>query len=176
MRDYPLRFSGLRGETGLDPQLDRLFSTLEAQFGASIDRAEEEAASDLALSLRQDLGLRDALLLGPCTVLTESGQQSVCEVAKDHVRAATGPALIPLAAATFEMGGDTTPVDSSTSLTQALRAEGRGARTVSVETRDRITTGRVSACSEEHLSLLASGREVLIPLGQIRSIRLSPED
>lgn len=160
----------------MDPRLDGLLSSLEAQFGASIDRAEEEAAADLAHSLRQGMSLQEVLEQGSWVAFTELGPRAVCEVAKDHVRLEPGNHIVPMAAAVFEKGSGAPVLTSDRTLTQLLREEALLGTGVSVETGGRSFVGNVLECGGNHLVLASRGREVLVPLAQIRSIKLSLED
>lgn len=160
----------------MDPPLDRLFSTLEAQFGASIDRAEDEAASDLAISLRQDMALRDALLRGSWVAATARGRLPVYEVAKDHVVLGTERVLVPLNAVIFVRGGHRTAVSTDRALAEVLRRHSRTGTHLSVETGEASAAGRVTACSATHLALQGPAGEFLIPLSQILSVKPFHED
>ena len=159
----------------MDPRLDRLFSSLEAQFGAAINRAEEEAAADLALSLRQDMSLQEALGADAWTLSTASGPRDVCEVAKDHVRLSPGTDVVPIESHVFQKAVGRAPSRSDLTLVQLLRAEVRRGAEILVEVDERAIGGRPLSCGETHLLMMSRGRELLIPLAQVRLIKLSHE-
>lgn len=163
-----------RGD-GVDPRLDRLFSSLEAQFGAAIERAEEDAASDLALSLRQGRSLRETLLSSGWDAITSVARRPVTQVALDHVRLGGGE-LMPIASGIYERTGGELPDESEQTLLQVLRDEVRRGGRVSVETPDHSFVGRACCCSSEHLVMRVQDREIIVPLGRISVIRLSLED
>lgn len=158
----------------MDPRLDRLFASLEAQFGAAIDRAEEEAAADLALSFRQDLSLEVTLSNGGWAALTSAGHRTVVEVAKDHVRLEPGDQVVGIRSQSFEKIEAQPPKRSDSTLIQLLREEVRRGAVVKVNAGTREMVGRVLACGEEHMVLAEGSREFVIPFQEIRSIRFSP--
>lgn len=158
----------------MDPRLDRLFASLEAQFGAAIDRAEEEAAADLALSLRQDLSLEVTLSTGGWAALTSAGPRTVVEVAKDHVRLEPGDQVVGLRSVTFEKVEAPPPKRSDSTLPQILREQVRRGSAVKVDAGVREVVGLVLACGEQHMVLAQGAREFVIPFQEIRSINFSP--
>jgi len=156
----------------VDPRLDRVLSSLEAQFGAAIDRAEEEAAADLAHSLRQGMSLPEVLAQGSWIALTGAGARTVCEVAKDHVRLEPGNHIVPMTAAVFQRSTEARALRSDRTLTQLLRYETRLGTELCVETDGNSFVGRALTCGEAHVVMASRGRELLVPLAQIRSIKL----
>ena len=157
----------------MDPRLDGLFTSLEAQFGAAIDRAEEEAAADLALSFRQDRSLRDDLLEGSWIAVTELGPRRVCEVAKDHVRVEPGNVILPLFSTVFRRAPGQSAERTDVTLMGLLRRNVRLGAEMTIEAQDGSIAGRAIACGEDHVSIFSRGEEFLIPMAQVRAIRLS---
>ena len=155
----------------MDPRLEGLVSSLEAQFGAALDRAEEEAASDLALSFRQDRSLRERLAQGSWSALTESGPRRVCEVAADHVCVEPGDLYLRTASITFTKGDGLPPRCSDSTLTNLLRRFMREGTDLAVDLGDKALAGRVKACTDDHVYLRSKNQDLLVPLAQIRSIR-----
>lgn len=157
----------------MDPRFDRLFSSLEAQFGAAVARAEEEAATDLALSLRQDLSPVDLLSSAAWTVSTRSGRRAVREVAKDHVRLEPDGQIVPSASAVFHRSAGPRVIRSERTLVQVLRDAVRSCQQITVDLDDETITGRPLACGDTHILVAGRGQESLLPLVQIRMIKLS---
>ena len=159
----------------MDPRLDRLFSSLEAQFGAAVARAEEEAADDLALSLRQDVPVKTLLRNGMWQVATGTEWEPVCEVAKDHVRTASGR-LIPFSEARLRRGSGPRPTTTNASVAQVLRQESRRRREVVLALRDQTIVGHPISCGDTHVLVRSQKQEYLLPLSQICRIKLSHGD
>lgn len=159
----------------MSPRLDRLFSSLEAQFGAAVARAEEEAAADLALSLRQGLSLGETLATGAWTVTTPFGPRVVREVAKDHVRVAPGGEIVPLASAVFQRTEGSEALHTDHTLIQVLRDAVRGWRGIEIVLGHRTFVGTPVACGETHILVAGRSQEHLLPIGEICLIRPSRE-
>lgn len=157
----------------MDPRLEGLFSSLEAQFGAALDRAEEEAASDLAISLRQDRSIAETLTQGAWTALTELGPRQVREVAVDYVCVEPGDHYLPTASVTFRKAEGEPPRRSDSTFTVLLRRLMRLRTEMTIDLGEGTLVGRVKACADDHAYIRSKKGDHVVPLTQIRSIRLS---
>lgn len=173
-----MSLSGWRGfDAGawVDSRLDRLFSALDSSFSAAIDRSEDEAANDLALSLTQDLSL-ELQLVGRSATLIGEPSVPVAEVGRDFVR--TGDhRLLPLAAHAYRVGpSGPGPVRTDSYLVDVLRRAVRSASRISVEGAFGAIEGPLVHCGPDHIGVSEGESDVLIPLKSVRVIRLSHED
>lgn len=163
-----------------------IVSGLEAAFDARIARAEDEAASDLAFSLLQDLTLAEALQrAGAIDVVRPGGMASpAVEIGPDYVICAFPRAIVPLRRAVFR-GADRAelPKPSDEPLVTALRALARTGRTVEVGAGGSRHRGRLARAGRDHLvieiperqppgSRPARTREVYVPLTAVGEIVL----
>lgn len=155
----------------------RLFSDLEASFEGSVARDESRAATDLALSLRQDLRIYDRVSSWGAAVVKGSPQR-VSEVALDHVVMGDPPqALVPLEAAVLmpaDARGEASIRRSDQTLVRALKPWVKAARRVRVATSEGRSEGRIVAATPDHI-LIAHRTQMLIPYASIRRISLFPE-
>lgn len=172
---------GRRGRVGLaDARADRFLAWLDASFDASIAREEDEAASDLALSLRQDrsafLALRRA---GPLEVVMPDGAPaSVSHLGRDYL--ATSPpavALLPLDGAIVAvMSRGTRPRVRDRSLAEVLHALARNRAWVELTTNAGLVSGRIVVAASDHLELDGVVRRLIVGRDAIRVLRPSLED
>ncbi len=160
----------------MDSQLDRLFSSLDSSFSAAVSRSEDEAADDLALSLRQDQLLVHLLARTSVSVRDRAQRALVVEVGRDFVRTA-GECFYPLSTTVLE-SNQKGPLPASTDrhLVEILRAAARSGSRARVEALGGVVTGLVVRCGPDHVSIRERGTEVLIPLEAIRALRLSRAD
>jgi hypothetical protein len=157
----------------VDSQLERLFSSLESSFSAAISRSEEEAAEDLAVSLRQDLPLAHLLARSPVSVRAGA---PVIEVGRDFVRT-EDQVLYPLRSTVFESQTEgRSPEPTDRHLVDVLRAAARSKADARVEGPFETVTGTVIRCGPDHISIRQNGTEVLIPLEVVWAVRLSLVD
>ena len=160
----------------MEAHLKGLFASLEASFDAAVDKQEEEAATDLALSLRQGTPQREFLARQGFTVAAREGTYRAIEVGLDHVLA-EGARVFPLAACTAHLRADLlAPEVTDLRLIEVLRARVLDPAEVEVETAAQRLRGRLSLCGPDHLILITARGPVSVPLASVLSIRLSLED
>ena len=158
----------------MDPRLDRLFSSLGAEFDAALAREESEAASDLAFSLLQDRTLSDEIRDGGWDVATPVGAVPVEEVGDDYVGGAGW--ILCSTAQTFRAAAAGAPPQShNSSFHERLRALARQDRAVQIVLADGVAHGRVTACGRDYLKVSTAGSEQLVPIGLVVGFRLSLE-
>jgi len=153
--------------------LDNVLSTLGVAFDAAIARDEEVAASDLAISLRQDRDLRDRLLRdGPWKLVLGDARSALVEVVgADFVGA--GPMLVPLGRAVAVRAPEGVGArPSPATLRELLRGLARAKKAVVVSDGGREWSGCAALCGRDYLALEARGGEVLVPLHVIAWLRL----
>lgn len=154
-----------------------MLSDLEASFEGSVARDESRAATDLALSLRQDLRIYDRVASWGAAVVRGSTER-LSGVALDHVVLGEPPqTLVPLEAAVLmpaEARGGAPIRRSDQTLVQALKPWVKAARLVTVATSEGGSEGRIVAATPDHI-LIARRTQVLIPYASIRRISLFPE-
>lgn len=166
-------FRGRQG--GVDPRLDRLFSSLGAEFDAAIDREENAAASDLAFSLLQDREISDVLGHGGWKVMAPAGDVPIDELGLDYVGG--GGWIFPTEAQTFRpVERAPSPIRTDRSLQERLRGLARADRDVEIVLSTGTVRGRVVTCGRDHLQVRTRLAETLIPLKLVGAVRLSPED
>ena len=157
----------------MDPRLDRLFSTLDAEFDAAIDREENEAASDLAFSLLQDRTLLEVLVDGAWEATTSMGAVSIEEVGLDY---AGGMGWIfPSDQYPFKRAAGVPPIPSEHSMVERLRGHARNRRAVEVITPTGVARGRLGGCGRDYLQLHSEAGETLIPMNLVGAVRLFHE-
>ena len=163
----------------MDKELERVIARLEARFDAALALEQEEAASDLAISLRQDRNLADLVRAGQGLRLLE-GEGAALEVTvvgADYC--GTGSPLsclrrlgsAPLLA--FEAGPR--PELRRDSLQEVARRWARAARRVELGLETDSLAGRLTQVGPDNLVLEAPAGRVIVPLWLVRSIRLVHE-
>jgi len=164
----------------MDPQLEQVIARLEARFDAALAREEEEAAADLALSLRQDRPLADLIRDGGGLRVVEGdgAQAPVTVVGADYCgtgtpltcicRLGSAPLVVEPAAPAPESLGD--------SLQEVARRWARGGQRVGLglET-DGSLVGRLAQVGPDNLVLEGTAGRFIVPLWIVRSIRLVHE-
>jgi hypothetical protein len=167
-----------------DPRLQGLFTSLGATFEAEIARDEEEAAQDLAFSLRQGRSLADVLERGSWQLQTPSGPRPISVVAVDYVVAGDVPAVIaPLDRAVFEAAADRSgsdhqakPTDPSpardmdSTFLQLLRSVARAGARARIESASGSVSGRLLWAGTDHVAVGAGHRQFAISLQAIDSV------
>lgn len=160
-------------------RIDRLLSDLEASFEGSVARDESLVASDLALSLRQDVRIFDRISSWGGAHLMSGTPETIAAVARDYlVVGDPATSLVPFAAAVLVPASraDSIPVRrSDDTLMTALKPWVRAGRRVRVLTPDERVEGRLLAATPDHI-LIAQRTEVLIPYDSVRRVSLCPED
>ena len=160
----------------MDSQLDRLLSSLDSSFSAAVDRSEEEAADDLALSLRQGQTLLQYLSHIPIGVRAGALTLPVIEVGRDFVRTDSGN-LYPGQATMFQvLSTGTAPRPTDRYLGEVLRAAVRSGAIAEIEGPGGQVAGLLVQCGPDYVCIRANDGDVLLPLGGVRTIKLSHED
>jgi hypothetical protein len=172
------------GTAVADEQVDKLIESLEATFDASVARAEDEAASDLALSLLQDATFVEALRhSGPLEARIDGRVPApVTEVGDNYLACGSGGSLIvPLGravVATTAPGSG--PVARETTLLSVLRGHVRRGSIVEVTAHGVAYRGRLAQACIDHLVIVLAGaaqrgpRELLIGVQAIEAISVPP--
>jgi hypothetical protein len=162
-----------------DPRLQRLFTSLGATFEAEIARDEEEAAQDLAFSLRQGRSLADVLERGAWRLLTPSGPRPISLVGVDYVAAGGVPAVVaPLLRAVFDADGEPEsfqdmvpetrpPRAVDTTFLQLLRSLARASAPVRIGCPAGPLSGRLLWAGTDHIAVEATRRRMAISLRAI---------
>jgi hypothetical protein len=156
-----------------DHRVDGLLQSLGATFDAAIAREEEEAAADLAMSLRQDRSLADVLMRSPWRVVLRPGFSPRLDVVgPDHVVASGGGRhVIPLR--WLEVTPDATarpPDRDSRLLVEVLRDVARSGRDVSVLGPGGDHRGVLRWVGTDHLALETHRGLFLLPLEGLRRL------
>lgn len=157
-----------------DPRLERLFASLNASFDAAVARQEDEAATDLAVSLRHDRALADVVLRGSWTVrLAGGGRARVAVAARDFV--GTGgdrPTVVPTSHAVLDAVDGSRPSGTDLSLLEFLRALARRAAPVSIEHTAGQVNGRLTLAAAEYLLVEGARGRIVVPLHSASAIGL----
>lgn len=168
-----------------DEQVDRFLASLEATFDASVARAEEEAATDLALSLLQDATLADVVRrAGPLEAVCLHGTVTVRSVGTNYLACDAG-ILLPLSRAIVRsVRGGTPPTITDDPLLSVLRRAARRGARVEITTTGGTVVGRLVRACVDHVVVHESiaGRrnrsdrgEALVGVAAIESIRIVDE-
>lgn len=162
-----------------DSGVDRLLASLDAMFDAAVAREEDEAASDLARSLLQDLSLEETLpRLGPLMALLPEGRLlEVSVVGLDYVTAGSPAMFIPITRAMLLASDGPSPEIKGEDLVTALRRMAHAARKIRVSSDGVEATGRLRRAAVDHILIeTRSGRPVVVGIEAVRAVTLVPED
>ena len=162
-----------------DERVNELLDVLEASFDAGVAAADDAAASDLALSLLQDLALAEAVTRsGTVDALLAGGaRMRVAEIGTDYVRGDGSPArIVPLRRVLLTTSSDGAgPVRSEHSLVSLLRALVRRRAIVEVRTEWGLHSGRLLTAALDHVAVGVSnapGARFYIPIGAVAEVRV----
>jgi hypothetical protein len=174
-----------------DDNLRAVLGSLEATFDASIARAEDEAASDLALSLLQDLSLSEAVGRSGAfeAYLPDRPLAPVTEIGEDYAACERGgTVVVPLTRAVLRAapGGPASERRDRTMLA-LLRERARRGGTVEVRACGALHRGALARACRDHIVLRTqrlhpadarneARHEIYIALGAIEELRLPEED
>lgn len=131
--------------------LDAYLERLEASFDAQIARAEDEAATDLAFSLRQDRTLRQRIERRACDVWIDGSWHRVSSIGPDVIvvgdpmRALVRSATACLRAGTGDVPGS---APSWLAILRALARRGAGIELVTISGARAV--GRLVAAAPDH--------------------------
>lgn len=158
------------GDAGLQP----IFESLELGFEVALARDEEEAASDLTLTLRQAQSLREILERRPVSLrLGDSSPARVTCIGRDFVLCAEEGLIAPLGAGSYVVGSvGVRPQSSPETLLEKLRALVRSGDSATFLTPTGAVRGRVAAAGSDHVEIESGAGPVLMPLGQVVLVRL----
>ena len=158
-----------KGAQGMDGH-DGLIADLEAQLQAAWERADDDAASDLASSLRNGADLIERLTRQSTRAVTSLGEHSVDVVARDHVITGDGCA-VPLFYAIFEECAGSLPAVSELTFVQRLRTWARQTAYVTLDTAHGTRSGVVRSVGTDHLVLVSTNVVLNVPLELVRAAR-----
>ena len=157
-----------------DPGVDRLLEWLDASFAARVAYEEDDAASELAFSFRQDRTLLRALVRAPCADvrLPDGGFAPVAEIGRDYVGGRVpGDVLIPLARACVAMGSDGKRADvRDRSLLEVLHGLARERAAVEVGAMGWTCSGRLVTAARDHLEIEGERRAYLVARDSVAAI------
>lgn len=163
----------------MDPELERVIARLEERFDAALAREEEEAAADLAVSLRQDRTLSDLVRSGDGLRLVEGdgALPVVTVVGSDYC--GTGMPLncarrlgsTPLLA---EPHGRP-PEPRRDSLQEVARRWARAEQWVELELETGCVAGRLDQVGPDNLVVQGPAGTVIVPMWLVTAIRLAHE-
>ncbi|MDQ3645420.1 MAG: hypothetical protein M3345_00630 [Actinomycetota bacterium] len=155
-----------------ESRLDGLFVSLEASFAAAVDRAEDEAASDLAFSLKQGRRLVETLRTNGASVDLDGRLSPVHAVGSDHVRAGLrGSILVPFTHCVLALDASMPPPPGdSRSTVQVLREWARSGLNVQVRTHLRVHPGVLTVAAEDHLVVTDRERSWVVPYQAVSAI------
>ena len=152
-----------------DPRV--VLEVLESAFDGSLDRADQEAAADLAFSLGQDVPIDVEVLHRGGSLLAAGGEAAVTEVAQDYLRATD--LLVPIRAASVRCPGFDLPRPIPDLLVAALRRLARQSVRVTVGTAAGEIHGRLAKAAPDHVSVSDGRGDVLVGLAEVRWVRLA---
>lgn len=151
-----------------------LLADLDALFGAEIARQEDEAADDLAVSLKADRHLVEVLADGSFDIAMGERTVAIDSVGRDFVQG--GEFLVPFGRYHFiaSSGGRTRSTDLS--FVDCLRSIARAKVDVELGLGARTLQGVLSSVAPDHLVVGERAGSVVVPLGSVSWVRFSPED
>lgn len=147
-------------------------------LGASLDaaeaRSEDEAAADLAFSLRQDTTLAEALTRsgsGWSRLVEGEACAAVEEVGADYALA--GSVLLRLDGLTVRAAPVPAPRRTDRTFLEVLGAACRAGAVAEVSTRTGTADGVLVRVGADHLALRRGDVEILLALGAVEWVRIS---
>jgi hypothetical protein len=164
----------LAGDVGMSGRrFNGLFESLEASFEAAEGRAEREAATDLAMSLRQDRSLVQVLRQGGWVLRgPDQPPEPIAAVGIDYLE--TEHDVMPLGAAVIESGPSQPPRLRRDSLIEVLRGWARRGHSVRVSAGHRTVSGRLEAVGRDHLVVASPRGRVLVPCACVERVTRRP--
>ena len=163
----------------MDKELERVIARLEERFDAALALEEEEAAADLAISLRQDRNLADLIRDGRCLRLLEGegATREVTVVGVDYCGTGSPVSCLRRLGSAPLLGVESGPGPEfrPDSLQEVARRWARAARRVEVGLEADTLAGRLIQVGPDNLVLKAPAGQVIVPLWLVRSIRLVHE-
>lgn len=163
----------------MDRELERVIARLEARFDAALAHEEEEAATDLEASLRQDRTLAELVRAGvPLRLLDGDGSfLPVTVVGADYC--GTGLPLSSvrrLGSTPLVVEGDgRLPETRRDSLHEVARRWSRGGHKVQLGLETENLAGRLMQVGPDNLVLDTAAGRTIVPLWLVRCIRLAHE-
>lgn len=163
----------------MDRELERVIARLEARFEAALAREEEEAAADLALSLRQDRTLSDLIrgggslrLLGP-----DGARPPVTVLGSDYCGTGTPLTCVRRLGSTPLLSETRGPAPETRrdSLQEVARRWARCGRSVELGLEAGTLKGRLAQVGPDNMVLESPPGTLIVPLWLVDSIRLVHE-
>jgi hypothetical protein len=163
-----------------DERLARLFESLDTGFDAALARTEDEAATDLAMSLLQGRTLADVILReGSWTALLPGGVRvPVAAVGADFLVAGMRRRrVVPLSRATVASApSGRTPQSIDARLLEVIRDLARKGTQVQVAADSGEFEGRLAAVGPDYLKVVTYAGGVLVGLGSVMVIAVEGGD
>ncbi len=151
-----------------------LLSDLDALFGAELARQEDEAADDLAISLRADRHLAEVLTEGPFAVVLDQRTIPLERVGRDFIEG--GGFIAPFDRHRFVTSAGERARPTDLSLVECLRSLARAGTPVELALEDGTVDGALVGAAPDHLVVAGKTGVVVVPIGSVRWARLSLED
>jgi hypothetical protein len=162
-----------------DARVERLIASLDAAFDASIARQEEEAADDLAFSLRQDRSLTAAMASGAplCARMIDGAALPITHVGSDCVRAGLrGEVVIPVTRLVAETAASATAsrpkVRGDETMLGIVRRGARAGVSAEIRSGSRVLKGRLIRATPDHIELLGRDGRALVSLEAVDCLTL----
>lgn len=149
-----------------------LLSSLGATFDAAIARAEDRAASDLAISLQQDRSLREVAMRVAVAVVVPHGRVSpVTTVGRDYL-GTSGGELVPMGGAVLRLASEGPRAETrDDELASVLRGWARASVWVSLSLQDGDLCGPLLLGGRDHVVVRARRGDMAVALAAIRAIK-----
>lgn len=164
----------------MDYELERVIARLEQRFDAAVTREEEEAASDLAVSLEHDRSFARLVRAGSALRLLEGDGATppISVIGSDYC--GTGEPIgcirrLGTAALITEEGGPRPALRRDT-FQEVLRRWARSRPRIDLRLASGDLQGRLGPVGPDNLMMEGPGGRVIVPLGLVLAIRLVPED
>ena len=161
-----------------DDRVDGLLQSLGATFDAAVAREEEEAAADLAMSLRQGRSFADVLARSSWRATLDAGSSAPVEaVGPDFVVANWGGRhLIPMAHVEVSPTTGVRPDRISMGFVELLRDVARAGKAVIALSSQGEHSGILRWVGPDHLALEGRRGLVLMPLAALRRVTVETRD
>lgn len=160
----------------MDSGVDRVLGGLEAEFQAASARADDEAAADLAFSLRQDLDMREeiARLSDPHVLLAGGGRRPVSVVGQDFIGCGEPVERAQLFRSSIVVQGRGNQHAAPSPLTflELLRLWARGCLTVQIELRESDVglVGMVRRAATDHLTIEGPAGVIAVTIDRLAGV------
>ena len=150
-----------------------LLADLDALFGAEMARQEDEAADDLAISLKADRHLAEALTDGSFELVMDERRIAVERVGLDFVQC--GEFLVPFGRFHFVSSAGESPRSVNLRFIDRMRHLARAGSAVELALGGQTLRGPLISVAPDHLVVEARAGAAVMPIGSVSWVRLSPE-